>query len=212
MPVHAWTDRADGDLSGSLTLVPAAVVPRAPRPWSWLEQVHGTEVVVVTRPGDHAGLTADAAVTAEPGCTLVARAADCALVVLVGEGAIGVVHAGWRGLLDGVVEAAVTALRGLSAGPVGAHLGPCIHPCCYEFEGPGRAELVARVGPEAEGTTTWGTPALDLPAAVESELERLGVSLAERSPGCTACGDRWWSHRARQEPQRIAAVAWLERP
>lgn len=192
--------------------MPPEVLPRAPRPWTWLEQVHGADVVVVTEPGEHAGAAADAAVTAAPGCTLVVRTADCAPIVLLGEGAVGVVHAGWRGLVAGVLEAAVAALRDLSGAPVEARLGPCIHPCCYEFDGPGRAELVARVGPAAEGVTTWGTPAVDLPAAVAAELARLDVALTEPSPGCTACGDRWWSHRARQEPQRLVAAAWLEHP
>lgn len=210
--MHAWTDRTHGDLNGPLTSVPSSVLPRAPRPWTWLEQVHGADVVVVTAPGEHAGAVADAAVTAESGCTLVVRSADCAPIVLLGGGAVGVVHAGWRGLLAGVVEAAVAALRAISDDPVEARLGPCIHPCCYEFDGPGRAELVARVGPAAEATTTWGTPAVDLPAAVAAELARVDVALPERSPGCTACGHRWWSHRARQDPQRIATAAWLERP
>ncbi|MFP5254339.1 MAG: polyphenol oxidase family protein [Acidimicrobiia bacterium] len=167
-------------------------------------------MVVVTRPGEHAGAAADAAVTAVPGCTLVVRTADCPPIVLLGDGAVGVVHAGWRGLVAGVVEAAVSALRDTTDGPLEARLGPCIHPCCYEFGGPDRAEVVARVGPAAESTTTWGTPAVDLPAAVAAELARLGVALDEPSPGCTACGGRWWSHRARQEPQRIATAAWLE--
>ena len=210
--MHAWSDRSHGDLSGPLTSVPPGALPAAPRPWTWLEQVHGAEVVVVTAPGEHAGAEADAAVTAEPGCTLVVRTADCAPIVLLGDGAVGVVHAGWRGLVAGVVEAAVAALRDLSAGPVEARLGPCIHPCCYEFDGPARAELVARVGPAAEGRTAWGTPAVDLPGAVAAELTRFDVPLPEPSPGCTACGDGWWSHRARQDPQRIAAAAWLERP
>ena len=192
--------------------MPPDVLPRAPRPWTWLEQVHGADVVVVTEPGEHAGVAADAAVTAAPGCTLVLRTADCAPIVLLGEGAVGVVHAGWRGLVAGVLEAAVAALRDLAGAAIEARLGPCIHPCCYEFDGPGRAQLVARVGPTAEGTTTWGTPAVDLPAAVAAELARLDVALTERSPGCTACSDRWWSHRARQEPQRLVAAAWLEQP
>lgn len=172
--------------------------------------MHGADVVVVTSPGEHAGAVADAAVTAAPGCTLVVRSADCAPVVLLGDGAVGIVHAGWRGLVGGVVEAAVAALRDLCDGPVEAHLGPCIHACCYEFDGPGRAELTARVGPAAEGTTRWGTPAVDLPAAVAAEAARLEVALVGPSPGCTACDQRWWSHRARAEPQRMAAATWLE--
>ena len=47
-----------------------------PRPWTRLTQVHGARVVTVTRPGEHAGAEADAAVTAVPGCALLVRTAD----------------------------------------------------------------------------------------------------------------------------------------
>ena len=186
------------------------MVPGAPRPWTWLRQVHGAATVVVDHPGQHAGADADAAVTAAPGCALAVRTADCAPIVLAGERAVGVVHAGWRGLMGGVVDAAVGALRALDPAPVVAHLGPCIHAGCYEFDGPEREELVARFGPSVAATTTWGAPAVDLPAAVHAALAALDVPLATGSPGCTACGPGWYSHRARQEAQRIATVAWLE--
>ena len=165
---------------------------------------------MVTRPGEHAGQRADAAVTAEPGCTLVVRTADCAPVLLEAGGAVGVVHAGWRGLVLGVLEAAVAALRDVAPGEVRARLGPCIHPCCYEFDGPGRAELAERIGPRVLATTTWGTPAVDLPGGVEAVLHTLGVPLVDRSPGCTACGAGWFSHRARREAERLATATWLE--
>jgi len=190
--------------------VPATALPAAPRPWTWLEQVHGADVVVVTRPGEHAGRRADAAVTAEPACTLVVRTADCAPVLLEADGAVGVVHAGWRGLVAGVLEAAVAALRDLTPGSARARLGPCIHPCCYEFDGPRRTDLSERFGAEVLGTTTWGTPAVDLPGGVQAVLRDLGVPLAARSPGCTACGTGWFSHRARQEVERLATATWLE--
>ena len=60
--------------------------------------------------------------------------ADCASVALgSAEGVFGAVHAGWRGLLAGVVEATVAAMRARGAGDVVGALGPCIHPECYEF-------------------------------------------------------------------------------
>lgn len=215
------TGRVEGDLAPQALLAgsgPRADALRArrtavsSRPWSWLHQVHGARVRVVDdRPVE--GEEGDALVTRRGDVVLAVHTADCAPVALAGAtGVIGAVHAGWRGLEAGVVEATVARMVDLGRGPVSAWVGPCIHPCCYEFDGPGRAQLVARVGPTAEGTTTWGTPAVDLPAAVTAELGRLDVALTERSPGCTACGDRWWSHRARQEPQRLVAAAWLEQP
>ncbi len=189
--------------------MPDAVLPAAPRPWTTLHQVHGAEVVVVTLPGEHTGIDADAAVTATPGCAIAVRTADCAPIVLLGTRSVGVVHAGWRGLRAGVIAAAVSALRALDDDVVAAHLGPCIRAGCYEFTGPEREELVARFGPTVAATTGWGTAALDLPAAVALALTEAGVPELRDDAGCTACDRRWFSHRARGEAGRLATVAWL---
>jgi len=201
-PHYAWTDRADGDRGGDRS----ATEP----PWTWLHQVHGAHVVVVREPGEHAGADADAAVTATPGCYLAVRTADCAPVVLFGDGAVGLAHAGWRGLLAGVVERTIEAMRALGAAPTHAVIGPCIRPGCYEFDGPELQDLAARFGPEVRGTTTWGTPALDLPGAARAALGAAGVGAIADPSGCTACDLRWYSHRARGEPERFATLAWLE--
>jgi YfiH family protein len=187
-------------------------VPAAPRPWTWLHQVHGAEVVVVSTPGEHAGAPADGAVTATPGCALVVRSADCAPVVLLGRRAIGVLHAGWKGLEAGIVGRTVAALRALDDGPVAAQLGPCIRPGCYEFGGPELDRLVGRFGNEVRSTTAWGTPALDLPAAVAAALREVGVEALQDQAGCTACDRRWYSHRARGELERVATVGWIPSP
>jgi copper oxidase (laccase) domain-containing protein len=167
-------------------------------------------VVVVTRPGEHAGVDADAAVTAVPGCVLAVRTADCAPIVLLGRRTVGVVHAGWRGLVAGVVERATSAMGDLGDAPVAAHLGPCIRVGCYEFDGPELDDLVARYGPGVRGTTTWGTPAMDLAAAVHAALAEVGVDEVHDTAGCTACDRRWYSHRARGDAERFATTAWLE--
>lgn len=204
-----WTSRVDGDLSGDLRVVPAGLLPEAPRPWTWLRQVHGAHVVTVTRPGEHAGSDADAAVTVTPGCALVVRTADCAPIVLEGRSGVGLVHAGWKGLMEGVVGAAVDALRAIDDGPLRAHLGPCIRPGCYEFGDPARAALTERFGSLVGTTTMWGTPALDLPAAVRCALGAVDVALVSDDAGCTACDRRWYSYRARGESERMATVAWM---
>jgi YfiH family protein len=166
-------------------------------------------VVVVEHPGQHAGAVADAAVTATPGCALAVRTADCAPVVLVGTQAVGVVHAGWQGLLAGVVGRAVDALRALDDGPLTAHLGPCIRAGCYEFQGPDLDRLVERFGDGVRAETLWGTPALDLAAGVKVALREAGVPDLVDDTGCTACDTRWYSHRARRDTGRLATVAWI---
>lgn len=171
--------------------------------------MHGPDVVVVGRPGEHTGTAADAAVTAAPGCVLTVLTADCAPVVLMGERTVAVAHAGWRGLLAGVLERTVATMASMGDAPREVHLGPCIRPGCYEFAGPERDLLIGRFGSEVAATTTWGTPAVDLPRAVARALAELGAPPPHDVAGCTACDRRWYSHRARQDPERFATTAWV---
>lgn len=164
--------------------------------------------MVVTEPGEHAGVAADAIVTATPGAVVAVHTADCAPVLLDGGGAVGVAHAGWRGLTAGVIEATVAAMDDLGHRPTTARLGPCIRTRCYEFGGAELDEVEAAYGPAVRGTTAWGTPALDLAAGVRTACERLGVALDDDGT-CTACSPRHWSHRARADTARQALVAWI---
>lgn len=214
----AFTGRAEGDMGHGGDPVRRVRPDVAARrravvdlPWTWLHQVHGAGVVRVTRPGDHAGTKADAAVTAEAGCALAVLTADCAPVALASrEGVIGVAHAGWRGVHAGVLEATVAHMRALGATTVHALVGPCIRPECYEFGGAELDEVAARLGAGVRATTTAGMPALDLPAAVRSALRRAGVNAADVDDvgTCTACSPDHFSWRARKEQQRQAAVVW----
>ncbi len=168
-------------------------------------------MVVVDEPGAGAGRRADAAVTAVRGAALAVHTADCVPVVLVGDGVVGVAHAGWRGLAAGVIETTVAAMGRLAPGrPVEAVIGPCIRVECYEF-GPGDLDVVAEaLGDQVRGRTSAGAPALDLTAATNAALARAGVADVRDDGSCTACGDRWFSHRARAETGRQAALAWLD--
>jgi copper oxidase (laccase) domain-containing protein len=164
----------------------------------------------VTAPGEHAGAEADAAVTATRGCALAVRTADCVPIVLRGRAAVGVVHAGWRGLLDGVVPAAVEALRALGGGSVSAVVGAHIRAGCYEFGAGELDAMVARFGDDVRGRTMWGAPALDLTAAVTVALREAGVRrVTDRTGACTACSPAYFSYRARRDTGRMASGAWL---
>ena len=208
-----FTDRRHGDLGRHLPVAELDLrrAPIAPLPWTSLEQVHGAEVVEVQHPGHHRDAEADAAVTTVSGAVLTIQTADCAPIALVAEsGAIAVAHAGWRGLVEGVVHEVVGRLRSVASGPYHAFLGPCIGPECYEFGDADLRSLVAGLGEEVRSVTSWGRPALDLRAAVDSALDREGIALDHGSWACTACGGAWYSHRARQEHQRQALVCWID--
>lgn len=210
------TDRADGDLrvdgDAGLLARRAAVIDR---PWVWLRQVHGAGVVVVEPsddPSEVAGSAADAAVTTRADVALAVHGADCGIVGLWSpEGVIGTAHVGWRGLEAGVIPEAVRSMRGLGATRVAAVVGPCIGPECYEFGGADLERLGAALGPRVVATTSWGTPALDLPAGVAHVLGAAGVDVVARSGRCTACAaDDHWSYRARGDDARQAMVVWRE--
>jgi YfiH family protein len=211
-----FTDRAAGDLGHAGERVHSVRPEVEARrravvdlPWTWLRQVHGDRVVVVSEPGGGAGERADAAVTDRPGCALAILTADCAPVALVaGDGVVGVAHAGWRGLVDGVLERTVERMRGVGAGEVRAVLGPCIRPGCYEFGPADLARVARRLGDVVRATTTSGAPALDVPAAVRAALARAGVSEVDDVGVCTACSPAHFSHRARRELGRQALVVW----
>jgi len=191
-------------------VIPA--VPADPAAWVWLRQVHGREVVTAER-APVAVPEADGAVTATVGLPLVVMTADCAPIALVAldehDGtarAVGVVHAGWQGLLVGVVDAGVAALRALHDGPVHAVLGPCIHAGRYEFGEDALERMVERFGPTVGSRTEWGTPALDVPTAVGIALREAGVSDWVELDVCTAESRDHFSHRRDGVTGRQAVV------
>jgi YfiH family protein len=167
--------------------------------WAWMRQVHGGDVRRVAAPGP-AG-EADALVTRRPGLPLAIRTADCVPVVIHGDTAVAVVHAGWRGLASGVVENAIAALGEEDAVPRRAAVGPSIGPCCYEV-GP---EVVAALGGRT-ATTSWGTTSVDLWSETERRLSELDVWRADL---CTRCEKPFHSFRADGTVLRQTTLGWL---
>jgi YfiH family protein len=154
-------------------------------------QVHGTRVVVDGEGAEDA----DGQVTTTPGVAAIVLVADCLPVALAGPDAAGVVHAGWRGLAAGVLEAGVAAL---GDGPAVAAIGPGIGPCCYEVGDDVRAVF---------GTTE---PTLDLKAQARARLQAAGVTEIHDCGLCTACDPRrFFSHRRdKGVTGRQAGLAW----
>ena len=177
--------------------------------WVWIRQVHGTAGHVASEPTGADPPEADAAVTATPGLPVAVLTADCAPVALACADAVGVVHAGHRGLEHGVIERAVEQLRAIGSGPVHAYLGPCIRPARYEFGESDLARLVARLGPEVEAVTAAGRPALDIPAAVRAALRGCGVDAFDDGGVCTASSAAHFSYRRDGVTGRQATIVVL---
>jgi len=157
-------------------------------------QVHGTRVAV-----DAEDVTdADGQVTTRAGVAPIVLVADCLPVALVAPEAVGVVHAGWRGLAGGVLEEGVAALRAAGASTVVAAIGPGIGPCCYE------------VGDDVRAVFGTAGPTLDLKAIAARRLAAAGVQDVRDVGLCTACDpERFFSHRRdRGVTGRQAGLAW----
>lgn len=167
-----------------------------------LHQIHSADVAVAGAEGWVERPRADAAVTDRPGVALSVLTADCAPVLLHDSGArvIGAVHAGWRGALDGVIEAALEAMAGLGArvGRVRAAIGPTISQRHYEV-GPEFLERFADADPEHRRLFINGAGdrfRFDLPGYVLWRLRAAGVAEAEWIAACTyAEPERFFSHR-----------------
>ncbi|MDX6645034.1 MAG: purine-nucleoside/S-methyl-5-thioadenosine phosphorylase / adenosine deaminase [Miltoncostaeaceae bacterium] len=164
-------------------------------------QVHGAlvrEVAAPTRPGRFTGglrgwPEGDGLATGTPGLPLLVLGADCVPVLLWRRDARGcaAAHAGWRGLVAGVVGAAVRALG--EPGRIGAAVGPAVGPCCYPVDAALRDRFAARFGPE-----TVRPPAVDLAGAARLALIGAGVpaSAIQVHEACTSCEPgRFFSHR-----------------
>jgi polyphenol oxidase len=127
--------------------------------------------------------------TDEPDVPMLAFSADClpiALARVEGSPGLALLHAGRMGVLEGIVEAGVAAL----GGSIAAIVGPGIGPCCYEVGDDILAAYRARFGPGViQGRN------LDLWTAAEDVLREAGVEAVERVDVCTACDDRFFSHR-----------------
>jgi len=171
--------------------------------WTGARQVHGGRSVRVGSVERGAGwdspegviADADSLWTEAPDVTVVVLTADCAPVVLADPDRrrVGVVHAGWRGLLAGVTEATVEAMGG--AVGLRAFIGPSIGPCCYEV-----GADVATLARERLGDVVRdgdGRERLDLWAGALVALARAGVRDVWPAALCTRCEpDRFYSHRA----------------
>jgi YfiH family protein len=190
-----------------------------PSPPVWLDQVHGNAVAILTR--ESATLpapVADAAVTRERGVVCAVLTADCLPVFFADRSgvAVGIAHAGWRGLVAGVLEATIAALRELGAGrdDVIAWLGPGIGPARFEVGADVRDPFCAD-DRGADECFTPGGPGkwhADLYGLARRRLTRGGVTRIGGGGFCT-CTDaaRFYSYRRDRETGRMAAAVWLAR-
>jgi YfiH family protein len=208
---YATGDRAEHVRENRDRVVRALGIP----PFAIGKQAHGSQIVRVGQRRAGAGFDGPLSPLGDADILAVSRSqlpvavlvADCVPLALASpdQGVLLAVHAGWRGIVAGVVEKALSAFD--LPGQVLAAIGPSIGPCHYEV---GEDVALAVATSSRTGAVTDrrdGRLFLDLPGTVARVLRAAGVLSIERSEVCTACeGERFFSHRRDGETGRQAMV------
>jgi polyphenol oxidase len=180
----------------------------------WLEQVHGTQVCDLdARCGSAAPAQADAVVSRRAGQVCAVQVADCLPVLLSARdgSSVAAVHAGWRGLLAGVLETTVAKL-GADPGSLLSWLGPVIGPAHFEVGEEVRNAFIARDGGAAAhfSSNSRGRWQCDLAGLARRRLLDQGVTAVFGGGWCThSDSQHFFSHRRDGVCGRMAAVIWI---
>ncbi|NND00063.1 MAG: peptidoglycan editing factor PgeF [Gammaproteobacteria bacterium] len=179
----------------------------------WLEQIHGTSVVSLARPAGKPlpadPPRADGAVSAQRGVVCAVMTADCMPLFLSNKAGtrVGVIHAGWRGLANGIIEQGVSALNE-PADQVLAWAGPTIGQMHFEIDNEVREQLG---GPDQAyaASTRPGKCHADLYQLAAFRLQALGVAQYGHSRHCTfAEAGYFYSYRRDQQGGRMASLIY----
>lgn len=177
----------------------------------WMEQVHGTDCVLAE--ASQPGCTADASVSFEPWQICAVLTADCLPVLfcsLDGQ-SVGAAHAGWRGLLAGVLENTVRAMQ-VPPDQIMAWFGPAIGPQAFEVGAEVRAAFLAHDAASAQAFVPHGDKWLaDIYALARLRLQDMGLPSIYGGDLCTVSdAERFYSYRRDGATGRMASLIWRE--
>ncbi|WP_448587986.1 polyphenol oxidase family protein [Thermocrinis sp.] len=163
-----------------------------------LRQVHSDRVVFLEKEAFSEG---DALITQKRNLPIGVKTADCVPIAFLGEGAVGVVHAGWRGIKAGIVERFLERFLKLEEKPL-VFVGPSAKACCYQ------------VGDEFKGDFIFlhykkGKLFLDTQLEVLERLRKAGINRILVYSQCTICNHKYPSHRRDRTLQRMVLFAML---
>lgn len=193
----------------------ALLAPYLPSAPVWINQVHGTAVIDAA---SNVGLqNADASFSSFPNVVCVTMTADCLPILLcdIQGTVVGAVHAGWRGLCDGVIEAAVHAMA-VPTSEVLAWLGPAIGPQAFKVGDDVRAQFIAA---DSQASLAFKPHAdkwlCDLYLLAKQRLQGIGVNqiygATINAEFCTYKDpERFYSFRRDNVTGRMASLIWLE--
>lgn len=202
-----------GDDPGRVAANRAELRRQLPDEPLWLTQVHGTTVVDAALAPQ--GTSADASFARQPGLVCAVMTADCLPVLFCDQAGtvVAAAHAGWRGLLDGVLENTIAALQ-VAPGELLAWLGPAIGPERFEVGGEVREAFIARDPATAGCFRPYGDKWLaDIYTLARQRLLQAGLTAISGGEECTV-GDaeRYFSYRRDGVTGRMATLIWLETP
>ncbi len=178
----------------------------------WLQQVHGTAVVDVAQASQ--ACDADAAVAFAPHQVCTVMTADCLPVLFCDRqgSRVAAAHAGWRGLLNGVLEATVQQMN-TSADNLLAWLGPAIGPQAFEVGGEVRDAFLSHASESADAfhaSDKTGRYFADLYVLARQRLHALGLTTVSGGGYCTFSeAERFYSYRREGQCGRMASLIWL---
>ena len=195
-------------------------LPQTP---AWLNQTH-TNICIEVPTEYQLGQECDASFTREAGQVCCVMTADCLPIIITNTNAdfVATIHAGWRGLANGIVERSVHKISQRYALPIeqfSAWIGPAIGPEAFEVGPEVKAEFIKlsselskhfkRVNGQ-EGESSQVKYLADLPGLGESILKQLGVHLIRQSKICTFQQPQFYSYRRDGQTGRMATLAWLK--
>jgi polyphenol oxidase len=184
--------------------------PFVPTEPVWMNQVHGIRVLDASKSG--CVESADAAFTTQANVVCVTMTADCLPILLCNQqgSVVAAVHAGWRSLCDGVIEATVKAMA-VDNNQLLAWLGPAIGPDTFEVGEEVRAQFVEKDQQAASAFKSHGDRYLgDLYAIAKQRLNHIGVTQIYGGGLCTYTdASRFFSFRRDGATGRMAALIWL---
>ena len=175
----------------------------------YMDQVHGSEVAIITKSNKDQTPTVDALVTKERGIALAVLVADCVPLLMHDRelGVIAAVHVGRRGLGNGVVARAVMAMKSIGAVSIRANMGPAICGDCYEVPVDMQSEI-SSYAPAARSVTDTGSPGLDIRDGVAWQLEQMDIQ-SIIDPMCTRRSQLHYSFRRDGLTGRTAGFIYL---
>lgn len=215
-PPYASLNLGDhvGDAAANVAANRARVRERLPAEPAWLQQVHGITVVDAASVTPGQPPQADASFSRTPGAVCCIMTADCLPVLLADRAGtvVGAAHAGWRGLLNGVIEATVSAMNEPAANLV-AWLGPAIGPDAFEVGAEVRDAFLAHDVHAVQAFDPIGDDKYlaDIYLLARQRLAAIGITEVHGGDECTVIDrERYFSYRRDGVTGRMASLIWIK--